>query len=135
MELTEEKAKLFHKVRSLFEMISEDPDTVEWIVGQLRYNGVYTTVQEVTDKLRTLISLEQRDIHGIISAEIQKDDEGNYYEYVYYVDPNGDTHDIIDIEPIDLVNADVALYGLYIIGFFALVADTLFLYWSKLQSL
>ena len=135
MELTEEQAKLFRKVRSLFEMISEDPRTVEWIVGQLGYNGVYTTVEEVTDKLRTLISLEHRDIHGVISAEIQKDDEGNYYEYVYYVDPGGDTHDIIDIDPVDLVNADVALYGLYVIGFFALVADTLFLYWSKLRSL
>lgn len=55
-----------------------------------------------------------------------------FYEHVYYVDPDGEIHDIIDIDDsVDLVNTDVSFYELYIIGFSALVTDILLLYWSK----
>lgn len=119
-------------MRNLFNIILSDENSIEWVQDTMRRREINASYEEIEDKLRVLCSLESRKSVGLVCADFRQDENREYYECIYFTDHNGNEFAVDELDPVDLVNAEISVYGIFCIGFYALVADVLTLYWHKL---
>ena len=120
------------KLRTYIEAFLKNDIQLLFLSALMGRDDIVVSVDELRDKLTMLLALELKDDTGKIMGEVGYTENDGFLKVFYFIDNQGNEGELINVDLVDLVNAEVDNESILAYGYFEMTANIIEMIWQNL---